>query len=187
MKSLILYFIFFINYGCKAQQEVSRQNAIPVKVTSLFTEVLYNLANRKDNVEKNGLTICIPRFSNEGMQYLPSFLRDGGLNQLSDSTEWLFVKSYLIRPKNLQHQRFDKLEVKKKLKSKGVNLSEHSGLRMGFTPFILNEAENRACAIYYDFFSNALGEGVIANRIIAFYKYENNKWIKVATLPLAIE
>lgn len=58
---------------------------------------------------------------------------------------------------------------------------------MGFTPFILNEAENRACAIYYDFFSNALGEGVIANRIIAFYKYENNKWIKVATLPLAIE
>ncbi|GGE71345.1 hypothetical protein GCM10011413_42640 [Pedobacter psychrotolerans] len=141
MKSLILYFILFVSWGCKAQQEQSRQNTNPVKITSLFSEVLYNLANRKDNVEKNGATICIPRFSKDGMQYLPNFLRDGGLNQLSDSTEWQFVKSYLTKSRNLQHQSFEKLEVRKILKSKGVNLSDRSGLRMGFTPFILNESE----------------------------------------------
>lgn len=75
MRVAILYIMCLLSLGCKSQHT----NAIPIENTSkidmLFTEVLSNLASRKDNIQKNGATICVPRFSNNGFEYLPDFLK----------------------------------------------------------------------------------------------------------------
>lgn len=186
MRVAILYIMCLLTLGCKAQQSNTIPGDNTSKMDSLFTEVLSNLANRKDNIAQNGATICVPRFSNNGFEYLPDFFKDGRLKELPDSTQWLFIKDYSIRSASSK-QAFNKNRVKKLLATKNVKLSESSGLRTGFTPFILNTERNRACVIYYDLFSNSPGTGVITNRIIAFYSYDEGQWRKVATLPLSLE
>lgn len=98
MKTALLYFICLISLGCKAQSHGTGQKPSLSKIDNLYAEVLTNLANRKDNIHKNGPKICVPRFSNDGFGYLAGFIKEGGLNEHPDSTEWFFIKDYCIHP-----------------------------------------------------------------------------------------
>jgi len=186
MKAIVMCITCLLCLACSAQQPKFTLNDNTSRIDSLYTEILFNLAHRKDNIQKNGPVICMPRFSEHGFNYYDTFIKEGGLKELADSIKWSFIK---MVPKSytINEAKFNKPIIKKLLAARNVLLSEKLGLRTGFEPIIFNKEKNRGCVIYYDFFSASPGTGIIANRIIAFYSHEKGMWNKVATIPLSLE
>lgn len=184
MKKIIIYIFMFFYLSTQAQTEVKISQE---KITKLYAEVLKNLANRKDNLDKYGSpVISVPHFSNDALNYIDSFISDGTLKELPDSTDWAFMKQ-INYSKITGHQNFEYKKVKYILSLKNVTLLKNKGLRNGFSSLIFNNEGSRACIAYFDYFSSYPGSVVITNKILAFYEWKDEAWKKVASFPLMLD
>lgn len=172
----------FSHFSVFAQNEEKLKQE---KITKLYIEILKNLANRKDNLEQNGPLISIPRFTNSPFRHIDSFIKDGGLKELPDSSEWLFLKKIDFSTIT-EHQNFEYKKIRKLLLLQQVTLSKNKGLSNGLSTFIFNGKGDKVCFTCLDYFSTSPGPPVITDKVVVFYEWKDDGWEKIMSLPLVL-
>jgi len=176
MKYKIFGAILLFHFNCLAQKLSIEQS----KLTDLFTQVLRDLAKNRDN------QITYPFINYDNINYIQTFVKDGGLNDLKEKKDWTFI-SDVNNSTKFQYQKVERDKIKKQLILSNIKISRFKNEKLTFTPFVFSNNFNKTCFVFQETYFPGNNTANRLNTIICFYEYIDNVWVRIHAWPVVID